>query len=308
MIKKYEGGSYHLVAAADENGDGAGVGALLDDEHLLARSAEGHLLDDARGAELGRGQLLEARHDAAVGRNGDEFHLRATDPADSGQVVLQQQVVGLVVEAPLADDEVGAGVLDALDHLGEGVALVGLQLLELFNSRNVELVLGLRLRRLKGAGEDGQLGVAHLCRHLRVGEILVDDDALDEEGVLERAADLAVDLDELKVDVLALEVSNRQNSIDGDLGELVVRLGDNLAAQAGLGDLDETLLVLARKVNGVGDAVELGTGNVAGLVVAVCYADGVDAPADELGGLVEQGAGEDDDAGGAVSNLVVLGL
>ena len=38
-----------------------------------------------------------------------------SDPSDGGQFLLQQQVVGLIVEAPLADGEGGARGL----HLGE---------------------------------------------------------------------------------------------------------------------------------------------------------------------------------------------
>lgn len=215
-------------------------------------------------------------------------------------------MVRLVVKAPLADGQVGTRVLDLLDHLDELFALVVLQLLELLDGRNVELVLGLGLGRLKGAGQDGDLGVLDLGRHLGVGEILVDDDALDEDGVLERAADLAVDLDQLKVDVLALEIRNGQHGVDGNVGKLVVRLGDNLAAQTCARNLDQVLCVLLAELDRVGNLVKLGDGNVAGLVVAVGDADGVDALVDQLGRLLEQRTGQDNDTGCSVTNLVVL--
>ena len=57
--------------------------------------------------------LLTARGD------GDELELHAADPAHGGEAVLQEEVVRLVVEAPLADDEVCAAVLALLHHGGE---------------------------------------------------------------------------------------------------------------------------------------------------------------------------------------------
>jgi hypothetical protein len=105
--------THHLVASADENGHRARVGTLLDDEHLLLGGAERELADEASVAKLVGAQVLETGDDAAVGRNGDQLDLGATNPADGREVVLHEEVVGLIVKAPLANDEVGAGVLDS---------------------------------------------------------------------------------------------------------------------------------------------------------------------------------------------------
>jgi hypothetical protein len=112
-------------------------------------------------------------------------------------------VVGLVVETPLANGQVGAGVLYLLNHLDELLTLVVLKLLELFDGADLELMLRLRLGRLERAGQNSDLGVANLRRHLRVREVLVDDDALDQDSVFQRTAHLAVYLDQLEVDILA---------------------------------------------------------------------------------------------------------
>lgn len=69
-------------------------------------------------------------------------------------------------------------------------------------------MLGLGLRGLERARQDGDLGISDLGRHLGVGEVLVDNDTLDQDGILEGTTDLAVDLDQLKVDVLALQVGD----------------------------------------------------------------------------------------------------
>nr|GFD55815.1 hypothetical protein [Tanacetum cinerariifolium] len=74
------------------------------------------------------------------------------------EIVLHQQVVGFVIETPLADDEIGTGVLDPvpmlseahghiagadlhLDHVQELFPLILSQLLVLFNTLDVQLVL-----------------------------------------------------------------------------------------------------------------------------------------------------------------------
>ena len=63
--------------------------------------------------------------------------------------------------------------------------------------------------------------------HLWMREVLVDDDALDQHGVLHPTTDLALDLDELEVDVLALDVGHRQHGVDGNLGHHAMTLVDD---------------------------------------------------------------------------------
>ena len=53
-------------------------------------------------AELVCSEFLETRHNASAGGDGQKLYFHSTHPANRGQFVLQQQVVGLVVEAPLA--------------------------------------------------------------------------------------------------------------------------------------------------------------------------------------------------------------
>jgi hypothetical protein len=86
-------------------------------------------------------------------------------------------------------------------------------------------MLCLWFRRFKRASEDGDAGVVNDARHLWVGHVLVDDDAFDEGGVFEGAADFGVYFDEFKVDVSAVEVCDCEDCVDGDLGEFVVGFG-----------------------------------------------------------------------------------
>ena len=63
----------HLVASSDEDGDGARVVALLNDQHAFLGGAERQLTHDARLAQLLLRQLLKARHDAPACCYGDQL-------------------------------------------------------------------------------------------------------------------------------------------------------------------------------------------------------------------------------------------
>lgn len=118
--------THHLVAAPDEGSHSPSVCALLDHQHLLPGRAERHLPHDASSTKLVTLQVLEPGHYSAVGGNSNELNLGSAHPSYSGQVVLEQQVVGLVIETPLANGKVGTGILDLLDHLDELVVFVAL--------------------------------------------------------------------------------------------------------------------------------------------------------------------------------------
>lgn len=168
-----------------------------------------------------------------------------------------------------------------VNHLLELLLFVRLQLLVLFDALNVKLVLGLGARGLKGTGEDSELGILYLVGHLRMGEVLVDDDTVYKAGVLKSTSDLAVDLDELKVDVTALQVGNGENRVDGNVGKLVVGDRDDLASEGSLGCLYKVASVLLAEGDGVGNAVELLNGNLTCLLVTVGDTNRVDSAVEQ---------------------------
>lgn len=57
------------------------------------------------------------RNYTAVGSDGNELDLYPAHPAHGREVVLKQEVVSLVVKAPLADDQVSSAVLAFLHHV-----------------------------------------------------------------------------------------------------------------------------------------------------------------------------------------------
>jgi hypothetical protein len=62
-------------------------------------------------------ELGKSGHDTCAGCHGQQLDLHATHPAHGRQVIHQQQVVGLVIKTPLADDEGGPRILRVLKGL-----------------------------------------------------------------------------------------------------------------------------------------------------------------------------------------------
>ena len=117
-------------------------------------------------------------------------------------------MVCLVIETPLANNQIGTSVLHLLDHISKLLLLILSQFLVLFHTGDIELMLGLGAWRLERTREDRDLRVLDAAGHLRVGHILVNEDTLDERRVSERAANFALHLDEIEWHVFALEVGN----------------------------------------------------------------------------------------------------
>ena len=70
------------------------------------------------------------------------------------------------------------------------------------------MLLRLRTRRLKRAGKNRKLRVPYGAGHLRMREVFVDEDPLDERSIRQRAANLAVDLNQVEWYIFPLEVSH----------------------------------------------------------------------------------------------------
>ena len=65
--------TYHFVGTADEDSDGARVGAVLDYEHLVACGTERDLAHNPCLAKLLRCEVLEPGNDPTVRGDGDEL-------------------------------------------------------------------------------------------------------------------------------------------------------------------------------------------------------------------------------------------
>lgn len=158
-------------------------------------------------------------------------------------------MVGLIIKSPLAQGNVSSTIFDHLDHLSEVLLFLLIEFLIVLCTSDVNIMLGLRLWRLEGAGENADLRVLDQLRHLGVRDLLIDKYALDEGRFLDGATSLRLNLDEVEVHVLPLQVGHLEDSVNCDLGELQLVLRDHLRAQSRHGRVDERLVVLGGNVN-----------------------------------------------------------
>jgi len=94
------------------------------------------------------------------------------------------------------------------------------ELLELVGVRDVDFGVDLRLLHFDGAVEQRHVGVLDREGHVLVDALFVDDDALDELGLVDGAADDLLDGDVVRVD--AVVVLNREDGVDDEFGEEVL--------------------------------------------------------------------------------------
>lgn len=159
---------HHTGRTSHQNGDGSGSLELLDDQHLVVVGTELDFSDLSGLSELLGGDFLESGDDSGSGGDGDELDIDSTKPSDGGEVVLEEEMVGLVVEAPLTHGDVGARVLDLLDHVSEVVLFLLDHLLVVLTGLDNDLVLVLEFGGLEGASQDANLSVGDFLLHLGV--------------------------------------------------------------------------------------------------------------------------------------------
>ena len=128
-------------------------------------------------------------------------------------------MVRLVVESPLADNQIGTSVLNSFDHVRKLLFFVLPELVILLDAGDIKLVLRLRAGRLKRTSEDGEFSILDPARHLRMGHILVQEHTLDQGCIVERTTDFPVDFDQVEGDVFALHIRYLEYRVDSDLGE-----------------------------------------------------------------------------------------
>lgn len=93
------------------------VWTALNNQHTLVAGTELDLSNNAGIAELLAIELLESRYNSSAGSNGEQLQINTTNPSYSWQLVLVEQVIGLIIESPLADYQCGTRIFTLLDLL-----------------------------------------------------------------------------------------------------------------------------------------------------------------------------------------------
>lgn len=130
-------------------------------------------------------------------------------------------MVGLVVETPLAQHDVGTTVLNHLYHVYEVLLLLLVQLLIIISTSDVDVVFGLGLWRLECAGQYCNLSIVDNFLHLGMTDVLVDQYSVDQFSVFNRTASLGLNLDEIQIHVSSLQVAHRKHCLNSDLSKLL---------------------------------------------------------------------------------------
>mmetsp|Transcript_26953 Transcript_26953/g.54213 ORF Transcript_26953/g.54213 Transcript_26953/m.54213 type:complete len:288 (-) Transcript_26953:615-1478(-) len=198
----------HLVGAAHKDRHRLAVLAVLHKQHPVLGRPKRHLPHPPRRPQLLCRQLREARHDARPARDGKKLDLHPAHPPHSGQLVLHEEVVCLVVEAPLADGEVRATVLDLLHHVHKVLLLLLVQSLVLLDGVDGDVVLGLGFGRLERTRQDAEPRVLDVLHHAGMTDVLVQHDTVHQLRVFHLPPSLALHLDEVQVHIFPLEVRN----------------------------------------------------------------------------------------------------
>ncbi len=292
-----------LGAAADDDRDRLGVLALGDEDHLL--TGDLLLLDTARLSEFLGCDGIYGADDCRTGGAGELLHVALLDAPHGKDAGLRQVVLGDVVDALLAEEDVCAAsddlVYDALDH----PLLFVEEHLELVGARDADLGVDFGLLELDGGVQEQDLRVLDRTGHGGVHALLVDDHAFDDLGVLNGPADFLLDLHELGVDA-AVGVGDHRDSLDDELGEFLLCDLGALAGHGGVGKLAEHRHVVGLDVDG--DLVENLLRPVGGHAVAVGDDRGVYILVKEVLCTLQEFACDHHCGRGAVPDLVVLGL
>ena len=116
-------------------------------------------------------------------------------------------MISFVVGAPPANDQIGASILDSLDHVSE-LTLVFLRFLLLVRARDVKFVLRLWSRGLKGTCKYHEAGVVNGVGHLKMRHVFVDEDTANEGGICERTPDFSIDVDQIGGHIIPIQVGS----------------------------------------------------------------------------------------------------
>ncbi|GIX62056.1 DUF748 domain-containing protein [Babesia caballi] len=295
--------------ATQNHGAGAAASAATESDQLVL--ADEDLLDlvaVAKGHALGGVERADNLAAQALGKALHAVKVRVLDGHDAG---LLEELVGVVVDQLPVDEDVAAVAQNAVDLVLHLLLLALLQRAHGLEAVDVHLhAVDLHLVGVHGGVSDKHLAVRQGLG-LAHADFLLQDEALLEVRVPQRAAGLLDDLDEAQVyvgrrvlqaaAVLLHVAAHAQQSVDGQAREVVLLHAQQLGRQRGRGDLKQVGLELMGVRNaGEGNFLEALARNLQGAAVAEADELWVDALLDQLLRVPEQLRSQHYHAGGAV--------
>mmetsp|Transcript_41360 Transcript_41360/g.113799 ORF Transcript_41360/g.113799 Transcript_41360/m.113799 type:complete len:399 (+) Transcript_41360:594-1790(+) len=301
-----------LVGGLAEEGDGlARVGhpRHLDDLAIARRA----LFHQVGAPKLLRMEGVDVRDGQAAARLADKLNVLALDVLDDenlhlGEEVEREFVHRVAQDRLLYEEHVAPRLGDLLAHVQDVLALLLEDPVHLRVVRDDDVLLDVRLGRREAKLDQPNLGVLHLGGSAGgVRDLLGEDQARHQLGVVDRAAQLLHDRDVAQVYVgRGRRVDDREHRVDCERREQPRVVRDDLRVERGGSGLDELFAVgqIERHRHVLEDLLRLARGQEE----ALRDDGGVDALLEQDVRSVQQRAGDDGDRRRAVARLNVLRL
>ncbi len=291
-----------LRGAAEDQGSCAGDLVLLT-ENGDAVAANLHGLNNVNVAHFVGHGGSEASQRSGADDTADSSQLKLAEDTDGENAETVEVVHGKVADAVAADDDAEARVVELLDGGLELGLLAGGVVHHLLGAVQQDGALGLGLAVVDGAGVDADLCAAGLFDGT-IG-LLGEDHAADDLALVEAAAHDFDDANVVDVEVGRVLGQDRQDGLSDEAGEDIL-VAVLLAGNDGAQGLCELFLVAEVLDLVDGELLEGVEGKLLGLFVANDNVGGLEAHAEEVLGLAQELAGEDDDEVGGVAHLGLL--
>jgi hypothetical protein len=81
---------------------------VLNQNDSIVGGTEAHFFDQTSLTQFTFRDLFETRYDACTGCNSEQLDFNTADPSYSWKSILVEQVICLIVKAPLAENNIGA--------------------------------------------------------------------------------------------------------------------------------------------------------------------------------------------------------
>lgn len=156
-----------------------------------------------------------------------------------------------------------------VDHIGKVLLFQLVKLPEGFCACDVQVVLGLRFGGFEGTGKNGDLGFFYLLGHLRMGEILINQDTINQLGILHTSTCFPLHLDKVEVNILSGKVSNTKDSLNSNLSQLLFILAHNLRPQTNHSSINKFSIVLIIKFDLLCNSVQMLESDLDGHIVPI---------------------------------------
>jgi len=303
-----------LVAASEEDGHGlalVGAASHLDD---FGGTTGADLLDEVSATELLGLKLVDVSNGGGSDSLGDEFNIIALNVLDDHNLLLGEEmesevVDGLSQHALLEKNNIGTGSNDFLDYAKDVLALFlddsihGSIVAD--NNVGLHIRLGCADRELDKSdlGVLNPGGATSKVRSLLVNEA----EAINKLRLIDGTAELLADVNVAQVDVNGRVLVNAlHHSVDSHRGEEGVVMGDDLGGERGDSVLDKSLAVV--EIDWLGHLIDDLHSLLVGDLETIRDGSRVETLTHELSASLEKSASHDDNGGGTVTSLNVLGL